>query len=117
MESHLLNPDMDTLTLRAGNVAIFPLAYVHHLEGRWLSPLVEIPQTGQKSRLIYDYLCSGLNDQFKQAIHKESMSFVKSLHCLLECILEVDPHLGLNQLSRVYPEYAYMRIWVRLFTA
>ena len=40
--------------LQAGHVAIFNLATIFHLKKIWISPLVKIPQTSHKPRLIYD---------------------------------------------------------------
>ena len=96
--------------LRSVHIVIYPLAKVQHLEGLWLSPLSEMTQTGRKTRLIYDFSSSGPNAKVLQAALKEAMRFGISLHRLLECILENDPHMGQKFESKVDLEDACMSI-------
>ena len=42
--------------LQAEHVDIFSLAVIRHLPRLWLYLLANIPQTGRKTRLIYDFL-------------------------------------------------------------
>lgn len=65
-------------------------------------------------RLVYDFYWGFLNEQVKKAPPKESMLFLRALHCMLDCILEVDPALGPAYIVKVDLYDAYMRIWVHL---
>ena len=47
--------------LRTGHVTTFHLEMVKYMTGLYISPLVAIPQTGHKNRLIYDFSWSILN--------------------------------------------------------
>ena len=96
--------------LQAGHVAVFPLSAICHLQKLCISLLAEILQTGRKPRLIYNFLCSGINKLARAAAHKDSMPFVKSLHSLLDCIIAVYPALGSTYLCKVDLADAYTRI-------
>ena len=70
--------------LQAGNIAIFPLAAIRHLNKLWLSPLAAIPQTGRKPRMIHKFSWRGLNKLTRAAALKDSVRFGKALHRLLD---------------------------------
>ena len=82
-----------TEQLRAGNISISTMSKVRQLKGLWLYPLSEIPQTGSKPRLIYDFLWSSLNAKVLQAAPIVTMQFRKALHRILDCIMEDYPQL------------------------
>ena len=48
--------------LWARNVVILPLEDVHHLQVLWLSPLLEMTQTGRKPCLVYNFPWRGLKN-------------------------------------------------------
>ena len=61
--------------LRVVNIVILPWEDVKHLKRLWLSPLAHITQTGIKTRLIYDFSWSQLNETVRPAVKKEVMWF------------------------------------------
>ena len=97
-----------------GHIDIYPLEAVHNLQGLWISIPEEIIQTGRKPHLIYYFSWSGLNEQAKQDAPREAMRFSQYIHCLLVFILEVEPALGPDFLSKADLDDAYMCICIRL---
>ena len=69
--------------LHTGQVAIFTLAGIFHLQKLRLSPLPVISQNVSKPSIIYDFLWNSLNEISKAAGHKEVMRFGKALHLIL----------------------------------
>ena len=65
------------------------------------TPLASIPQRGRKTRLIYDFSWSCLNEAVTQVSHKEAMRFGKSLYRVIDCILEALTKLGPTFLNKV----------------
>ena len=55
-----------------------------------------------------------LHERVKQATPKKAMRFVRALHYLLGCILELDPVLWASFLSKVDLADTHMRIWALL---
>ena len=69
--------------------------------GLWLSPLTETYQTERNPRLLYNFSWIILNEKVKQYAPKKSISFRQAPHCLLDCILEADPALGVTYIRKV----------------
>ena len=61
-------------------VTIFPLEDVQYLQGLWISPMTEIPQTGINPRLAYNFSQNVLHKIFNQTSPKEAIYFVLALH-------------------------------------
>ena len=48
-------------------VAILLLEYIKHLQRIWLSPLLDIPQAGIQSRIVYDFLGAERMRKYKKS--------------------------------------------------
>ena len=93
-------------------MAILPWEAVNYLPGLWLYLLAAIPQEWRNPHLIYNFSWSGLNSKALKAPPKEATRFGRSLHHLSDYILNTDPSLGTNFMSKVDLAGAYMHIWV-----
>ena len=96
---------------------IFTWDQAKHLPELWIYPLATMSQTGRNNQLIYDFSWRCLNKKYQQAAPKKEMRFGRALYHLLDCILEAYPALGPTFLSKVDLADAYMRIWVRMYSA
>ena len=81
--------------------------------GLCLYPLSAINQMGVNDQNIYDLSYSGLNKKAQHASLKQAMCFERSLHCLLDRILDADLDLEMISMRKVNLVDAYVGIWVR----
>ena len=52
--------------VQVGHVSVFPLDTFMSLHNLWLSPILVIPQLGQRRCLIFDFIWSGLNKEMRR---------------------------------------------------
>ena len=81
--------------VQAGHIVVFLVDAVLYPPKLWLSPVSTIPQVGRRSRLIFEFTWSGLNESTARETPKEVMSFGGTLRCIIRQILRSSLWLGL----------------------
>ena len=76
--------------IQAGHMDVFPLNAVMALPNLWCSPLMVIPQVGQRPRLIFYFTWSGMNKSTKHLAPMEAIRFGGTLHHILQQVLTVN---------------------------